>query len=104
MNLSSTEQGIEERGLTRELEIQNPNGFHARPAAMFVKKAMKFEAAITVAKDGAEVSGKSIMSLMTLEAHRGTKISVTAVGSDAGDALDALEALVNNGFDVEDND
>ena len=83
---------------SRELEIQNPNGFHARPAAMFVRTASRFEADITVEKDGQEVSGKSIMSLMTLEAYRGTKVTVRAAGVDARAALDAIEELVKSGF------
>jgi len=81
-------------GLTREFEIRNQYGIHARPAALFVKTAARFDADITVEKDGNAVSGKSIMGLMTLEAGRGAVLRVTASGSDGEEALDHLEALI----------
>ena len=80
--------------LTREFEVCNQYGIHARPAALIVKTAARFDADITVEKDGNSVSGKSIMGLMTLEAGRGTVLRVTASGSDGEEALDHLEALI----------
>ena len=80
--------------LTRDFEIRNQYGIHARPAALFVKTASRFDADITVEKDGNRVSGKSIMGLMTLEAGRGSVLRVTANGGDGEEALDHLEALI----------
>ncbi len=80
--------------LTREFEIRNQYGIHARPAALFVKTASRFDAEIMVEKDGNSVSGKSIMGLMTLEAGRGTVLKVTADGNDGEEALDHLEELI----------
>lgn len=86
----------------RELLIANQYGIHARPAALFVKAASRFDADINVEKDGTVVSGKSIMGLMTLEAGRGSVLRVTAEGPDAEEALDYLEELVvNRKFDEE---
>jgi len=85
--------------LTRELKIQNQYGIHARPAALFVKTASRYDCDITVEKDGNAVSGKSIMGLMTLEASFGTILKVTAEGPDAEEALDELAALVDGKFD-----
>lgn len=84
--------------VTRELAIHNQYGIHARPAAMFVKTASKYEAEVTVEKDDIRVSGKSIMGLMTMEASCGTKIRVTAEGADASQAVDELEKLVEHKF------
>jgi len=81
-------------GLTREFEILNQYGIHARPAALFVRTAQRFDSEIMVEKDGNRVSGKSIMGLMTLEAGRGSILRVTANGSDGEEALDDLEALI----------
>ena len=78
----------------RELVIANQYGIHARPAALFVKAASRFDADINVEKDGTVVSGKSIMGLMTLEAGRGAVLRVTADGPDSEEALDYLEELV----------
>lgn len=80
--------------LTREFEIRNQYGIHARPAALFVKLASRYDCDIHVKKDGNSVSGKSIMGLMTLEAGRGTVLRVTACGPDGEEALDNIEALI----------
>lgn len=86
-------------GLTRTFEILNQYGIHARPAALFVKTASRYDADVFVEKDGNRVSGKSIMGLMTLEASRGSKLVVTADGPDAEAVLDELEQLIDRRFD-----
>jgi phosphocarrier protein len=85
--------------LTREFEILNQYGIHARPAALFVKTASRFDADVSVEKDGTAVSGKSIMGLMTLEASRGSKLTLTVEGPDAEQAMDELQALIESKFD-----
>lgn len=84
--------------ITRELAILNQYGIHARPAAMFVKAASKYESEVTVERDNVRVSGKSIMGLMTMEASCGTKIKITADGVDANQAVDELQKLVEHKF------
>ncbi len=84
--------------LVREMKIVNQLGLHARPAALFVKTASRFESDITVEKDDNTVSGKSIMGLMTLEAGLGSRLTVTAEGVDAEEALDQLQHLVDSKF------
>ena len=87
--------------VSREVVVKNQLGLHARPAAMFVKKATGFKSEILVIKDGEEVNGKSIRGLMMLAAAPGTTLTVTAEGSDATAALDELEKLVNSNFEEE---
>jgi phosphocarrier protein len=81
------------------LTISNQRGLHARAAAKFVKLAGEFLADITVAKDGQEVSGLSIMGLMMLAAAPGDQIEMTVAGDDADEALKALRELVENKFE-----
>ena len=83
----------------REVRIVNRAGMHARPAAEFVKLAGRFEADITIEKDGLEVNGKSIMGVLMLAAEQGSELRLAARGTDAEEALDALEALVGRGFE-----
>jgi phosphocarrier protein HPr len=85
----------------RDVEVRNQYGIHARPAALFVKMASRFDADLVVEKDGSEVSGKSIMGLMTLQASCGTLLRLKAQGIDADALLDALQKLVDNKFDEE---
>ncbi len=84
--------------IAREYVIQNRYGIHARPAAMLVKTASKFQAEVTVEKGSVRVSGKSIMGLMTMEASCGAKIKVVAEGVDAEQALDEITRLFENKF------
>jgi phosphocarrier protein len=86
------------RIMVRELKVINQLGLHARPAALFVKTASRFESDISVAKDGNSVSGKSIMGLMTLEAGLGSVLMVTAEGMDAEESLNELQHLVDSKF------
>lgn len=88
--------------LTREMTLLNKYGMHVRPAGLFAKVASRFDAEVTVEKDGNIVSGKSIMALMTLEAVCGTVLKVTAEGAQAKEALDELAALVGRKFDIPD--
>ena len=84
--------------IVREYVIQNRYGIHARPAAMLVKTASKFQADVTLEKGTVRVSGKSIMGLMTMEASCGSKIRIMAEGVDAEQALDEIARLFENKF------
>jgi phosphocarrier protein HPr len=85
----------------RTVMICNRRGLHARAAARFVKLADQFDADIVVAKNGAAVSGRSIMGLMMLAAGPGTSIELRGSGAEAERAIDALAALICSGFDEE---
>lgn len=87
--------------MEREFTISNKLGMHARPAAMFVKLASKFQSEIWVEKDDDAVNGKSIMGLMMLAAGKGTKITISAEGDDAEQAIEGLGALIDGGFSEE---
>ena len=88
-----------EEVVRRTVTIVNERGLHARAAARFVKTAERFKAAIWVSKEGAEVSGASIMGLMMLAAGPGCDIELKARGREAQHAIDALAGLVANKFD-----
>ena len=84
--------------LERRLKIVNTKGLHARASARFVQCAAKFDASVTVTKDGHSVSGTSIMGLMMLGAGPGSEVIVRARGEQALEALDALEHLLATKF------
>lgn len=83
----------------RSVQIVNRMGFHARPAAEFVKLAGQFTSEIWVRKDDLDVNGKSIMGVLMLAAEQGTRLVIRAEGADAEAALDALASLVDRGFE-----
>ena len=81
--------------------VRNKYGLHAKPAAMFVQLANQFKSDVYVNKNGVEVNGKSIMSVMMLAVERGTEITIRCIGEDEKEALEALKKLVDSGFDEE---
>lgn len=82
--------------IKRALTVRNKLGLHARPAALFVQIANKYDAQISVKKGGQIVNGKSIMGIMMLAASRGSKIFIIAKGDDAQQAVEELERLVTS--------
>ena len=83
----------------RKVVIKNKLGLHARPAAMFVQIANKYDSDIIVKRGNQKVNGKSIMGILTLAANKGSKILLQAEGPDAEAAIAELEKLLSGGFD-----
>ena len=91
-----------EQEISRTLTVQNKMGIHARPAAMIVRISNKYRHTdVWVEKDGEQVNGKSIMSLMMLAAGKGSAVKFTAAGEDAEAMLDEISALFERKFDEE---
>lgn len=84
--------------LSRELQIVNKRGLHARASARFVQVTEDFDADVRVSRDGTTVGGTSIMGLMLLAASLGSTIHVEASGNEAQAVLDALDELVGSKF------
>lgn len=82
----------------REITICNLRGLHARASAKLVQCAERFDADVTVSKDGQTVGGTSIMGLMMLSACKGSSVTLAATGREAQAAVDAIEALVRDRF------
>ena len=80
----------------RKLIVKNKQGLHARPAALFVQIANKFDARITVKRDDEEVNGKSIMGILMLGAEKGSTILLEADGHDAHLAIVELERIITS--------
>lgn len=84
--------------ISRQLEITNQRGLHARASARFVKCVEEFDATVTVSHDGHTVPGTSILGLMMLAAAKGTIITVTAEGPEADAAMEAITAMLADRF------
>lgn len=80
------------------VKIANQKGLHARASAKIVEAAARFQARITVSKDGQCVDARSIMGLMMLAASPGSEIAIEAEGPDAEIALAAIVALAKAKF------
>ena len=84
--------------VSRDVEIVNKKGLHARASAKFVEVVEEFDANAQVTRDGMTVSGDSIMGLLMLAASRGTTIEVETNGPQAAELAAALKALVADRF------
>jgi len=88
-----------------EVEVRNPSGLHARPAATFVRASGGFVAEVTVTnltRDASRsASAKSVLGVMGLAVARGHRIRIVAEGTDADDAIARLTELVTSGLGEE---
>ncbi|KNZ41959.1 HPr family phosphocarrier protein [Acetobacterium bakii] len=86
---------------SKEVEIINSIGLHARPAAEFCGKASAFSSDITIKKLGDEPkegNAKSLITVMTMALSKGTLIEIAAEGEDEINAVETLVALIESGF------
>ncbi|MDA0977472.1 MAG: HPr family phosphocarrier protein [Proteobacteria bacterium] len=84
--------------LVAKLPIVNKLGLHARAASVFVKTASAYASEITVTNPIKSANGKSIMSMMMLQASFGSEIEVTVEGDDEQEAMAAITSIVENRF------
>ena len=90
-----------EKGIEKKFVIRNKLGLHARPAALFVRTANRFQSEITIQKGKQKVNGKSIMGVMMLAAGPGSHITVHISGPDAQHAMAEIEKLIEHNFGEE---
>ena len=82
----------------RRVTLDNSTGLHVRPATLFVETAGRFRAEINVLAGDRAADGKSAISLMLLEAGRGTELTIQASGEDEVAAVETLVDLVERRF------
>ncbi len=85
--------------ISKEIEIKNKLGLHARAAAKLVHTAARFKSDIKIRKGDEEVDGKSILGILLLAAGRGSVITLKADGEDEAAAVEAIEKLIDAKFD-----
>jgi phosphocarrier protein len=85
--------------ISRDIEIKNKLGLHARAAAKLVHTAARFQSDIKIRKGDEEVDGKSILGILLLAAGRGSSITVKADGADEQQAFEAIQELIDRKFD-----
>ncbi|HEX8939742.1 MAG TPA: HPr family phosphocarrier protein [Candidatus Limnocylindrales bacterium] len=84
-----------------DVEIRNPSGLHARPAATFVKAAAGFRSKVrlqNVSSGRPEGDAKSLLAVLACGVQRGHTVRVTADGEDEAEAVESLRALIESGL------
>ncbi|SHF12856.1 phosphocarrier protein [Seinonella peptonophila] len=80
----------------KQVTVTNPSGLHARPAAVFIQTASRFESSIKIEKNGKEVDAKSLLGVMSLAVKPNETITIRAEGEDAETAVEQLCQLVES--------
>ena len=83
---------------TKEVEIINKLGLHARASAKITQLAGSFQSEVWLSRNKLRVNAKSIMGVMMLAANKGSKINIETIGPDETEAMFALIALIENYF------
>ncbi len=83
---------------SKEVEVQNQVGLHARPATFFIQKANEFKSSIWVEKDERKVNAKSLLGVLSLGITKGTTINIIADGADEEEAVVTLVNLIASNF------
>ncbi len=83
---------------SKEVEVLNQAGLHARPATFFIQKANEFKSSIWVEKDERKVNAKSLLGVLSLGITKGTVINIIADGVDEEEAVVTLVNLIASNF------
>jgi phosphocarrier protein len=83
---------------TKEVEIINKLGLHARASAKITQLAGNYQSEVWLSRNKLRVNAKSIMGVMMLAANKGSKISIETIGQDETEAMLALVTLIENYF------
>lgn len=80
----------------RNLQIHLENGLEARPVALLVQEASKYESTVYIYSGDKKVNAKSIMGMMSLGLDNGEELVVSAEGPDELEAVDGIERFLSN--------
>ncbi len=87
--------------ISKEFELTNKTGLHARPAANLVKELSNFNCNAKIVYNNKEVNAKSFISITSLGIEKGSKITVILDGPEAQEAMQTVESLINTKFGEE---
>ena len=84
--------------ITKKIRVKNKLGLHARPAALIVTTASKFQSEFFITKDGMRINGKSIMGVMMLAAEMGSELTLVLEGPDEEQAIEEIIKVICSKF------
>ncbi|MCI8462153.1 MAG: HPr family phosphocarrier protein [Lachnospiraceae bacterium] len=79
----------------RNIQVRLENGLEARPVALLVQEASKYESTIYIQSGERRVNAKSIMGMMSLGLDNGEKLEVSAEGTDEQAAVEGIEEFLS---------
>ena len=82
--------------VSKEMEIKNSQGLHARPATLLVQKATRFKCYIKIEHKGKSANAKSLIGILSLGISKGANITLSTKGSDENAALKEIVELIES--------
>ncbi|MBD5087944.1 MAG: HPr family phosphocarrier protein [Clostridiales bacterium] len=82
--------------VTKKITIKIPTGLEARPVALLVQVASRYESSVFVECEDKKVNAKSIMGMMSLGIAAGEEVTVTANGNDEEEAIENIEKYLSS--------
>ncbi len=98
---AEAETGTGEAVVSEPIVIPNPTGLHARPSAVLVNLAKKYQSKVFLKRGNDRANAKSVVALMGLQVGNGETVTLEAIGSDAKDAILELTEAVRAGLGEE---
>lgn len=95
---SSDTTGPTETLTSEAIVVPNPDGLHARPAAVLAKMAKSFESAIKLRLGDREANARSVTAIMALDVRKDAIVHLLASGPDARAALDQIAPVIAQGL------
>ncbi|MCD8511756.1 MAG: HPr family phosphocarrier protein [Bacillus sp. (in: Bacteria)] len=80
--------------IEKTLVVKRKTGLQARPAALFVQEANRFQSDVFIEKDGKRVNAKSIMGIMSLAINANKEVTLSVDGNDEEAAMESLMAFI----------
>ena len=80
----------------KNILVKLENGAEARPVALLVQEASKYDSVIYIRSGTRRVNAKSIMGMMSLGLDSGAEINVVADGKDEAEAISSIEKFLSD--------
>ncbi|MBR6477483.1 MAG: HPr family phosphocarrier protein [Lachnospiraceae bacterium] len=81
--------------VVRDILVNLEHGLEARPIALLVQEASKYDSKIYIQSKDRRVNAKSIMGMMTLALDNGETLEVSADGTDEQVAVTGIEHFLS---------
>lgn len=80
------------------IRLKNRLGLRLKTLAELVKIASQYQSRIKIGYGTLHVNGKNLMALLTLSFSYGMKVTLSAEGEDARQALDAIKQFLKSQY------
>lgn len=86
--------------LTETIEVGSSNGLHARPVSGIVKRVSEAASSVTIALNGREANGASLLGILGLGAKQGDALTVVVAGDDEEAVIAELKSIIATDHDA----